>query len=76
MQRCFLPFCTIDDASAATNRWRWKVLPCEIDIIEHYCKHVMWMMGYKPIEQSYELISNISIPLFTEEYEVKGWFHG
>lgn len=69
-----LAFCTIDDASEAVNRWRWKVLLHEIDLIEHYCKHAMWLMGYKPIDHSYELMSNISVPLFTGDYEAKRWF--
>lgn len=67
-------FCTVDDASAAVNRWRHLVRLCDIDIIEHYCKHVMWMMGYTPIERSYEIMSNTSVPLISEDYEAKGWF--
>lgn len=67
-------FCTVDDASEAVNRWRWRVHPFDVDIIEHYCKHVMWLMGYKPVDGSYELMSNITVPLFTEDYEAKRWF--
>ena len=67
-------FCTVDDASAAVNRWRRLVRLCDIDIIEHYCKHVMWMMGYTPIERSYEIMSNTSVPLISVDYEAKGWF--
>ena len=62
-------FCTVDDASAAVNRWRWKVDLYDIDIIEHYCKHVMQMMGYIPVDRSHERMADISIPLFTEDYE-------
>ena len=65
---------TVDDASVAVNRWRWKVDPCYIDIIEHYCKHVMEMMGYTLVDRSYELMADIRIPLFSEEYEAKRWF--
>lgn len=39
-------FYRVDDASVAVNRWWWKVRPWEIDITEHYCKHVMQLMGY------------------------------
>ena len=67
-------FHTVDDASVAVNRWRWKVDPCDIDIIEHYCKQVMQMMGYTLVDRSYDLMANISIPLFNEEYEAKKWF--
>jgi len=65
---------TVDDASVAVNRWRWKVHPWENDIIEHYCKHVMQLMGYIPVDRSYQLMSDISIPLFSEHYEAKKWF--
>ena len=67
-------FCTIDNSKEAVNRWRWKVPFCDIDIIEHYCKNVMELMGYRSIERSYELMSNISVPLFSENFEAKGWF--
>ena len=67
-------FLTVDDASVAVNRWRWKVDPPDIDIIEHYCSHVMQLMGYRPVDRSYELMSDISIPLFSEDYEAKEWF--
>lgn len=66
--------CTKDDAWEAANRWRWKVHPHEIDLIEHYCRHVMALMGYKPVDRSYELLANIQTPLFSDDYEVKHWF--
>ena len=64
---------TVDDAQAAINRWRWKVHPYEISIIEHYCKHVMQLMGYRPVDTSHELQANISIPLVIDDYEAKNW---
>lgn len=64
---------TVDDAQAAINRWRWKVHPYEIAIIEHYCKHVMQLMGYRPVDNSHELQANISIPLVDDDYEAKNW---
>ena len=67
-------FFTVDDALLALNRWRWKVDPCEIDIIEHCCKHVMQMMGYTLVDRSYQLMADISTPLFSEDYEAKTWF--
>ena len=66
--------CTKDDAWAAANRWRWKVHPHEIDLIEHYCRHVMALMGYKPVDRSYELLANVQTPLFSDDYEAKHWF--
>ena len=66
--------CTKDDAWAAANRWRWKVHPFEIDIIEYYCGRVMRLMGYRPVDRSYQLLTNVKIPLFSDEYEAKHWF--
>ena len=68
--------CTVDDPSEALKRWRRSTLLIDVDIIEHYCKEVIRLVGYKPISGSQEVLSNTNIPLFTEDYEVKGWFHG
>ena len=68
--------CTVDDPSEALKRWRRRILLSDVDIIEHYCKEVIRLVGYKPISGSQELLSNTNISLFTEDYEVKGWFHG
>ena len=65
--------CTVDDSKKAINRWRWKVPFVDIDIVEHYCKHVMDMMGYTLIDRSFALMHNISIPLFSEKFESEGW---
>ena len=67
--------CTKDDAWAAANRWRWKVHPHEIDIIERYCRRAMDLMGYRLVDRSYDLLANADIPLFSSNYEAKHWFH-
>ena len=67
-------FFMMDDASATANRWRWKVHPHDIDIIEHYCKHVMQIMGYIPINNDEDLMADVTTPLFSEGYEAKKWF--
>ena len=66
--------CTKDDAWVAANRWRCKVHPQEISIIEQYCKETMRLMGYTPVDMSSELLSNQAIPLFSQNYEAKHWF--
>lgn len=66
--------CTKDDAWAAANRWRWKVNPHEINVVEHYCRGVLRLMGYLPVEGSYELLMNKDVPLFSEDYEARHWF--
>lgn len=65
---------TVDDAQAAISRWRWKVNPYDISIIELYCKHIMELMGYRRVDNSYELQRNTSIPLYSQDYESKDWF--
>ena len=66
--------CTKDDAWAATNRWRWKVHPHEIDVIERYCQRVLLLMGYRPVDGSHDLLADKEIPLFSSDYEAKHWF--
>ncbi|XP_068682725.1 carbohydrate sulfotransferase 4-like [Montipora foliosa] len=66
--------CTKDDAWVAANRWRWKVHPQEINIIEKYCKEAMRLLGYTAVDNSYELLMNQSIPLFSQDYEAKNGF--
>ena len=53
--------CTKDDAWAATNRWRWKVHSHDIDIIEYYCGGVMRLLGYRPVDRSYQLLTGAII---------------
>lgn len=65
---------TVDDAEAAINRWRWKVTDLnDISTIEMYCKHVMQLMGYRPVYNSYELQRNISIPLHSRDFKAEDW---
>ena len=45
------------------DRWRWKVLPHEINIIEHYCRPVMKLLGYRPLDYSYEMQRNLRVSL-------------
>ena len=66
--------CTKDNGWEGVNRWRRKVHPHDIDIIEHYCRRVMGLMGYKTVDMSYDLLTNTKVPLFTKDYEAKGWF--
>lgn len=48
--------CTKGDAWAAANRWRWKVHPREIGLVEHYCRHVMtlkWVINLSTDRTNY-----------------------
>ena len=67
--------CTKDDAWAAASRWRWKVHPHDIDIIEYYCGGVMRLLGYRPVDRSYQLLTDVKVPaLFSNDFEAKRWF--
>ena len=61
------------DSSEGADRWRWKVQPYEITVIEHYCKHVMKLLGYKLLNLSYETQRNISIRLLEDDFEASRW---
>ncbi|KAL9972116.1 hypothetical protein ACROYT_G018365 [Oculina patagonica] len=63
------------DSAEGAQRWRWKVLPYEISIIEHYCRHVMKMLGYKPLDLLYEMQRNLSISLLDKDFEALGWLN-
>ncbi len=63
------------DSAEGAQRWRWKVLPYEISIIENYCRHVMKMLGYKPLDLSYEMQRNLSISLLDKDFEALGWLN-
>ena len=69
-----LETCTKDDAWDAINRWRWSAHPHEIDIMEFYCASVMRLMGYRPVDRSYDLLANVTIPLFSDTFEARHWF--
>jgi len=61
------------DSAEGANRWRWKVHPYEITLIEHYCKHVMKLLGYKPLDLSYDTQRNISVSLLENDFEAVRW---
>ncbi|KAJ7388052.1 Carbohydrate sulfotransferase 1 [Desmophyllum pertusum] len=64
-----------EDSFEGAERWRWKVLPYEISIIEHYCSHVMKLLGYKPLDHSYEMQRNLSVRLLDDDFEALGWLY-
>lgn len=61
------------DSSEGANRWRWKVAPYQITVIEHYCKHVMKLLGYKALRLSYDTQRNISFNLLEDNFEALTW---
>ncbi|XP_068701092.1 carbohydrate sulfotransferase 1-like [Montipora foliosa] len=61
------------DSAEGANRWRWKVMPYDITVIEHYCQHVMKLLGYKRLNLSYEKQRNTSFSLLEENFEAARW---
>ena len=61
------------ESSEGANRWRWKVSPYEIAIIERYCSHVMKVLGYKPLDLSYDMQRNLTVNLLADEFEALRW---
>ena len=61
------------DSSEGAVRWRWKVHPYEITLIEHYCKSVMKLLGYKSLDLSYDTQRNLSISLLEDDFEALKW---
>ena len=61
------------DSIEGADRWRWKVSPYEINIIEHYCRPVMKLLGYRPLDYSYEKQRNLSIRLLDSDFEALNW---
>jgi len=61
------------DSAEGANRWRWKVEPYEITLIEHYCKNIMKQLGYKPLELSYEAQRDLNVSLLEDDFEALRW---
>ena len=61
------------DSFEGADRWRWKVSPREINIIEQYCRPVMKLLGYRPLDYSYEMQRNLSIRLLDKDFEALRW---
>ncbi|XP_068718287.1 carbohydrate sulfotransferase 1-like isoform X1 [Montipora capricornis] len=62
-----------EDSAEGANRWRWRVMPYDITVIEHYCQHVMKLLGYKRLNLSYEIQRNTSFSLLEENFEAARW---
>lgn len=63
------------DSQEGAERWRWKVRPGTIAVIEHQCEHVMNVLGYKPVNGSREIQTNLTVSLLKDSYEALKWFN-
>ena len=64
---------SVRNSSEILNRWRLNADPCEVHLIERYCRPVMNLMGYLPTDESVELLKNLDIPLFNNSYKAHEW---
>ena len=62
------------DSQQGAERWRWKVKPGVISVIEENCKRVMNALGYKPVNGSHKIQSNLTLSLLEDDYEAMQWF--
>ena len=63
------------DSQKGAERWRWKVSPETIAVIEHHCEHVMSVLGYIPVNGSRQLQTNLSASLLKDNYEALQWLN-
>ena len=63
------------DSQEGAERWRWKVNPGTIAVIEQQCEHVMNVLGYKPVNQSGEIQTNLTVGLLKDNFEALQWFN-
>lgn len=63
------------DSREGAERWRWKVGPKTIAVIEHYCKRVMIALGYKSVNGLRRIQRNLTISLLEDKYEALQWFN-
>ncbi|XP_020622344.1 carbohydrate sulfotransferase 1-like [Orbicella faveolata] len=63
------------DSQEGAERWRWKVKPGTIAVIEQQCKHVMNILGYKPVNGSRKIQTNLTVSLLKDNYEALQWFN-
>ena len=61
------------DSAEGVSRWRLKVGPYEMSLIEHYCKNIMKQLGYKPLDLSYEAQRDLNVSLLEDDFEALRW---
>lgn len=70
------PTSVVRNSLDTLNKWRKAADPFEVNIIERYCRDVMRITGYIPIQGSSKLLRNLSAPLFNETFPAQQWIKG
>lgn len=56
-------YSTRRNSKAAIDNWRLEIDPCVVHIIEHSCRSVMKLLGYKPLNGSEQMQYNLNVSL-------------
>lgn len=67
------PMSFIRNSLEILDKWRRLTDSCYVNVIERYCRDMMTSMGYIATEGSVEVLRNLTIPLFIENYPAKYW---
>ena len=67
------PVSVVRNSQDNLNKWRLVADPCEVNIIERYCRDVMRLLGYVQTQGSIALLRNLSALLFDERYPAQQW---
>jgi len=60
-------FSTRRNSKAAIDNWRLEIDPCVVHIIEHSCRSVLKLLGYKPLNGSEKMQYNLKVSLTDRE---------
>ena len=56
-------YSTRRNSKAIIDNWRLEIDPCVVDIIEHNCRSVLKLLGYKPLNGSEQMQYNLNVSL-------------
>ena len=56
-------YSTRRNSKAAIDNWRLEIDPCVVHIIEHSCRSVLKLLGYKPLNGSEQMQYNLNVSL-------------
>ena len=61
--KSYQSFSTKRDSKATVDNWRLEIDPCVVNIIEHSCRSVLKLLGYKPLNGSEQMQYNLNVSL-------------
>jgi len=61
------PYSTKRNSKASVDNWRFEIDPCVVNIIEHSCRSVLKLLGYKLLNGSDQMQYNLNVSLTDEQ---------